>query len=98
MDNPFENVVVDKKPRQKRRYKPSQLYDFFPEESYNTVQLKKSIAQKISDKFPDLTEFQVFKVTQMLVSKYFYKLNCPNEEKIDEVINTIEDFEMFKTI
>jgi hypothetical protein len=98
MDNPFENVVVDKKPKQRRRYKPSQLYDFFPEESSNTVQLKKSIGQKISDKFPDLTEFQVFKVAQMLVIKYFYKLNYPNEEKIDEVINTIEDFEMFKTI
>lgn len=98
MDNPFDSVVVEKKPKMKRKYKIDEMFEFFPEESYNTVLLKKEIAKRVNELYPDASQFEVFKVCHMLVTKYFYRLNYPNEEKIDEIINMIPEFEMFKTI
>lgn len=98
MDNPFESVVVEKKPKIKRKYKLDDMFDFFSEESFNTIQLKKEISKKIKELNPDISDIELFKVCHMIVTKYFYKLNYPNEEKIDEIINMIPEFEMFKTI
>lgn len=98
MDNPFDSVVVEKKPKMKRRYKIDEMFEFFPEESYNTVQLKKEIAKRVKQLYPDASDFEVFKSCHMLVTKYFYRLDYPNEEKIDEIINMVPEFEMFKTI
>jgi len=98
MDNPFDSVVVEKKPKIKRKYKIDDMFNFFPEESYNTVQLKKEIAKRVKAINAEISDFELFKVCHMLVTKYFYNLNYYNEEKIDEIINAIPEFEMFKTI
>jgi len=96
MENPFDSVTVRKKPVPK--IKTGDLFDIFPEESYNTIQLKKQIAEKMKNINPDVSDFIVFKTTQMFVNKYFYKLNYNDEQKIDEMINMLPEFEMFKTI
>ena len=98
MDNPFESVIVEKKPKMKRRYKIEDMFQFFQEESNNTITLKKQISEKIKNVYPEISDFDNFKLCQMMVNKYFYKLNYPSEEKIDEIINMIPEFEMFKTI
>ena len=56
MDNPFESVMVEKKPKIKRKYKLDDMFEFFPEESYNTVRLKKEISKKIKELNDDISD------------------------------------------
>lgn len=98
MENPFESVVITKKPRVKRNYKLNDMLEFFPEESTNSLLLKRKIAERIKEMKPNISDFETFKVTQMFFNRYFYKLRYTNEQSIDEFISSVEEFEMFKTI
>jgi len=98
MENPFESVEVTKKPRVKRNFKLNEMFEFFPEESSNSLALKRKIADKIKEYKQNVSDFEVFKVTQMFFNKYFYKLRYSDEQSIDEFISSVEEFEMFKTI
>ena len=97
MDNPFENISGEQKPKVKRTFKLGQMLSFFPEESQNSVSLKMEIAKRIQAKYPSMDDMKIFLRTQMFFNKYFYRLDFSDEKKIDEVLD-IEFFEMFKTI
>ena len=98
MDNPFETVEITKKPRVKRKFKLDEMFEFFPEESSNSIQLKKKIAEKMKTYKPNLSDFDVFKNTQMFFNRYFYKLRYFDEQEIDNFISSNDEFELFKTI
>lgn len=98
MENPFETVEVTKKPRVKRTFKLNEMFEFFPEESSNSLALKRKIAGKIKDYKPSISDFELFKTTQMFFNRYFYKLRYSDEQSIDEFISSVEEFELFKTI
>jgi len=97
MDNPFENISDEQKPKVKRTFKLRQMLSFFPEESQNSISLKTDIAKRIQIKYPSMDDVKIFLRTQMFFNKYLYKLDFSDEKKIDEVLD-IEFFEMFKTI
>ncbi len=98
MDNPFDTVEVEKRPRIKRKFTLDQLMKFFPEESENSIIVKNKIADMILDIHPDIKLFILFKSVQMLFNKYFYSISFHNEQNIDELLSSIEEFELFKTI
>ena len=98
MENPFESVVVTKKPRVKRNFRLGELLEFFPEESSNTLMLKLKLADKVKEMKPSISDFEVFKITQKFFNRYFYKLRYADEQSIDSFISSFEEFEMFKTI
>lgn len=98
MENPFETVEITKKPRIKRTFKLNELFEFFPEESSNSLALKRRIADKIKNLDPSIGDFKLFKITQMFFNRYFYKLRYTDEQQIDNLISSIEEFELFKTI
>tara|TARA_Y100000310_G_scaffold308572_1_gene351832 strand:+ start:829 stop:1125 length:297 start_codon:yes stop_codon:yes gene_type:complete len=98
MDNPFDSVAVTSKPRVKRTFKLNEMFEFFPEESNNSIALKRKIAEKVKIHKPELSDFQLFKLTQMFFNKYFYKLRYFDEQTIDKFISSTEEFELFKTI
>ena len=97
MDNPFETVRVPKKPRVKRNFKLDEMFEFFPEESSNSIALKRKIAIKVKEKQPAVSDFEIFKTTQMFFNRYFYKLRYADEQMIDKFISESEEFEVFKT-
>lgn len=98
MDNPFETVEMTTKARVKRTFKLNELFEFFPEESSNTIVLKRKIAEKIKAKTPDIKDFVLFNITQKFFNRYFYNLRYEDEKILDELISDYEEFEMFKTI
>ena len=98
MENPFESVVVTKKPRVKRTFKLNEMFEFFPEESSNSLKLKRTIADKLKELKPSASDFEIFKTTQMFFNRYFYKLRYSDEKSIDDFISSSEEFELFKTI
>lgn len=98
MENPFETVELTKKVRVKRTFKLNDLFEFFPEESSNTIALKRKIAEKIKAKKPEIKDFDLFNVTQKFFNRYFYNLRYEDEKILDELISSFEEFEMFKTI
>ena len=98
MENPFESVVVTKKPRVKRTFKLNEMFEFFPEESSNSLKLKRTIADKLKELKTSASDFEIFKTTQMFFNRYFYKLRYSDEKSIDDFISSSEEFELFKTI
>ena len=98
MDNPFDTIEISSKPRIKRTFKLNEMLEFFPEESSNSIALKHKILQKVKTHKPELSDFKLFKITQMFFNKYFYKLRYFDEHLIDKFISSTEEFELFKTI
>ena len=98
MENPFESVEITNKPKVKRKFKLDDLFDFFSEESSNSISLKRKVSAKIKELKPDISDFELIKTTQMFFNRYFYKLRYSDEQLIDNLISSIEEFEMFKTI
>ena len=98
MDNPFDTVEVAKKPRIKRKFTIDQMFNFFPEESEHSIIVKEILSTRILAKYPDIKQFPLFKLVQMLFNKYFYSITFPDEQNIDEILTSITEFELFKTI
>jgi hypothetical protein len=102
MENPFdsvfETVPVKKTKISKKKYKLDELLELFPEESKNTVQLKKDIAGQLEEAMNGEKPNETFCLTQMFVNKFFYGVEYESEEKINKIIEMIPEFEMFKTI
>ena len=97
MENPFETVEVKRKPRIKKNYTLDELFEIFPEESVESIELKKKISEKVKNTIQG-NDFLVFKITQMLFDKYFYDIRYSDEQDIDDIIIVEKEFEMFKTI
>ena len=97
MENPFESVEIKRKPRIKKNYTLEQLFEIFPEESLESIELKKKISKKVKNTIKG-NDFLVFKITQMLFDKYFYDIRYSDEQDIDDIIIVEKEFEMFKTI
>lgn len=97
MDNPFDTVLIKSKPKVKKNFKLDQMLEFFPEESTNSIKLKKMIAENVKKLLVGRSDFEIFKTTQMFFNKYFYKLRFYDEEEIDKFISSSEEFELFKT-
>ena len=103
MENPFDSVFetvhVKKKTKvSKKSYKLDELLELFPEESKNTVQLKKDVAEQVEEAMDTKNINETFCLTQMFVNKFFYGIEYESEEKINNILETIPEFEMFKTI
>ena len=95
MDNPFETIEITSKPRIKRKFKLEEMFNFFTEESSNSIDLKLKISKKVKEFKPNASDFQVFKITQMLFNQYFYKLTYYDDQTIDKFVSSTE---LFKTI
>ena len=93
MENPFDSVFETVAVKKNKSYKLNELLEFFPEESKNTTQIKKNIAKSLTG-----NDEEIFCLSQMFLNKFFYGLEYESEENLNKIIETIPEYEMFKTI